>query len=122
MNPLTFQSTLQKQKSYVNQLQKLIQAHPDLRIVPMVDTEILAGEEHMSWMGGWGSAEIEHIYVADERVYFKSQDEEELGETIFFHLEENNPAWSRDYILEQTEEQEKDIPWEKVIIVNITLP
>lgn len=32
------------------------------------------------WLGSWGEAEIDDIYIDDERVYFFSQDEEELIE------------------------------------------
>ena len=115
-------TTLQKQKERLDTLFSLINKHPELRIVPMVATEIIADDGFSSWMAGWGKAEIEHIYVADERIYFKSEDEDEIGENIFFHLEENNPSWSKEYVLEQTELKEKEIPWEEVIVVHITLP
>ncbi|MGF7045747.1 hypothetical protein J2T13_000207 [Paenibacillus sp. DS2015] len=105
----------------INELLKLIQENPDLPIVPMVDGD-LGGDDFGYYMGKWGKAEIDEVYHEDERIYFRSDDEEELEEKIYFRLESENPAWSDSYSEEKAKEAMAEIEWEKVITVNIGLP
>ena len=67
------------QQERISELIKLIQQNPSLKIVPMVDSE-LGGDDFSYYMGAWGKAEIDEVYHEDERIYFRSYDEEELGE------------------------------------------
>lgn len=99
----------------------LIQQNPELPIVPMTAGE-LGGDDFAYWMGSWGNAAIDEVYHEDERIYFKSQDEDELEEQIFNRLESYNPAWSDTYLQEKTTEEYETIKWKKVITVKIELP
>lgn len=109
-----------KQKN-INELLKLIQENPELSIVPMVDNE-LGGDDFSYYMGKWGKASVDEVYHRDERIYFRSDDEEELHEHYFDQLALNNPAWSATYLDEKTIEKINEIEWEKVITVRIELP
>ena len=109
------------QQERISELIKLIQQNPSLKIVPMVDSE-LGGDDFSYYMGKWGKAEIDEVYHEDERIYFRSYDEEELGEQIFGRLESSNPAWDSPYLEERTKEELDEIKWGKAIDVKIDLP
>jgi hypothetical protein len=116
---------IEKQQSNIETLLKLIKENPDLEIMPMVDYEVCASDDFSRWLGSWGTAKVDEYYVPDfdeERIYFKSMDEDELSDKIFDRLEENNPSWSDSYLEEQTEKMLSEIQWEKIITVNINTP
>jgi hypothetical protein len=112
----------EKQTSNIKGLLKLIKENPTLEIVPMVDNEVCGGDDFGSWMGSWGKGAIDEVYHQDDRIYFRSTDEDEISENIFNHLEDCNPSWSDSYLEEKTEEKEKEVEWEKVIVVRINTP
>ncbi len=124
---------IEKQKSNVDHLFNLIKANPKLKIVPMVSSEIVGGDDFSSWLGEWGSARIDYIHQPDwndkrrildpERIYFHSDDEEFIKEMIYDYFEKSNPAWSDTYIEEQmNDEYQNYLEWEEVIVVNINYP
>lgn len=76
------ENTKQDSKENVAELLNLIKENPDLPIVPMVDSEIVASDEHTNWLGSFGKAEIDYVWDNGERIYFKSNDEEDLLERI----------------------------------------
>lgn len=121
-----------KQQLNIETLMELIKENPELDIVPMVANEVCAGDDFSSWLGSWGSAEIDYVHMPDwndehrildaERIYFKSTDEDDIKERLFDYFEAGNPAWSDDYIEEKLEEKYRELDWEKVITVYIGLP
>jgi argininosuccinate synthase len=113
---------IKKQQERFDGLLQLIKENPDLKIVPMVCQEVCAGDDFAYWMGKWGKAEIDEIYHEDERIYFRSIDEDELGDDIFNNLEEDNPHWSDSYLEEQTDKELSKINWKNAIVVKIELP
>lgn len=116
------------QKTNIEILLELIKQNPDLDIVPMVDGE-LGGDDWSYWMGKWGKAEVDEVYHEDERIYFKSTDEDELvekqGDNIY---DEEYPGSKQltdeenEDITKKAENYVKNLPWEKVITVKIELP
>lgn len=116
---------IERQQSNIEKLVELVKEYPDLEIVPMVDYEVCASNDFSRWMGSWGTPKIDEFHVPDfdeERIYFKSMDEEKLGDKLFDHLELNNPHWSDEYLQEETDKRLAEIKWEKVIVVNINIP
>lgn len=107
------------QKENVQSLLNLIKENPELKIVPMVDTEIVADDGYSSWLGSFGKAEIDHIWNSGERIFFKSQDEEELVQNILDEI----PLEIDDATAERTANDiVEKYEWEKVIVVWIGLP
>lgn len=45
-------------------LLELIKAHPELPIVPMVDSEIVCDEGYARWLGSWGAASVTKYLVS----------------------------------------------------------
>lgn len=107
------------QKENVQSLLNLIKENPELKIVPMVDTEIVADDGYSSWLGSFGKAEIDHIWNSGERIFFKSLDEEELVQNtldeIPLEIDDATAEITANDIVEKYE-------WEKVIVVWIGLP
>lgn len=79
--------TVEKQKEMVSELLQLIKENPELRIVPMVDTEAVGGDEFGWWLSRWGKASVEAIYSHDERCYIRSEDEDSLIEDLCESME-----------------------------------
>ena len=107
----------------INNLITLIKENPDLPIVPMVNSEVVA-EDYGYWMGKWGNCQITEYYSGRERVHFKDDDEEnvlmdlcdfdwcfavEKGTDIYYLSEED---WDNLY---------QGVPWTKCIVVYITI-
>lgn len=102
----------------VRNLLALIEAHPELPVVPMVDAEI-CGDDYGTYMGTWGSSRVDEYLIAGDLVLFKSDDdvidvlERALNEDDFNGLPENDEECRPVY---------NALPWKKAIIVNITTP
>lgn len=112
------------QKENVNHLLQLIKDNPDLEILPMVSTDIIASDDFNSWMGQWGSAEIDEYYCSDERIYFKSEDFDELVDEFmdnnYLELEYKNLT---DEEFEKVANDAVDkYEWVKAIVVHIVTP
>lgn len=115
-------------KEKIENLLTLIKENPDLRIVPMVDADII-GEDFGWYMGVWGSAMIDYFvhgadtdFLTEERVYFYENDRDDVEEEIEEAIYANLPTVSEDDLQQEVKKEMKEIKWEKVIAVNITTP
>lgn len=103
-------------------LLELIQENPSLPIVPMVDAEIVAGDDFGRWMGAWGCARVDEYLIPPqdyEPMIFKSDDD------VFDTLEKCLPEAEFDALPESESECRPvydALPWIKAIIVDIDLP
>jgi hypothetical protein len=71
---------IEKQQENIRTLLVLVHENPDLRIIPMVDTECVVDDCCAWWVSSWGKATIEEIYFnyKQEKVYIKAQDYDSL--------------------------------------------
>ena len=97
------------------ELFRLMQAHPDLPIVPMVDSEIVADDCCSWWVGHWGYATVTEYVMGDERIFFKDDDED----AVLDGIEEYRSVWE-DWPDEKITETFNSLPWVKCIVVYIT--
>lgn len=109
----------EKEKQYREELFKLMQENPDLPVVPMVDSDIVA-DDCGHWLGAWGSSEIGEYLLGEERVFFRENDdpselERVLSDKFGYDVIE---SWSD----EEWEKAYAELPWIKAIIVYINLP
>jgi len=111
---------LEAQKENVQGLLQIIAENPDLPIVPMVNSELVAEDYFAWWIGSWGRASIEEIYQDDERAYIRSRDEEMLIDDALYWLEDKAATEEEAYELAKKEVEGYD--WKKVIAVRIELP
>lgn len=111
--------TRKKSVENLSNLVKLMNENPELEIVPMVDSEIVASDEHAYWMGRWGAAEIGEYRCADGRVYFKEHDFDELVEDFIDSNYEFYENLSDDELEKLAEKKINNLEWTKAIVVNI---
>lgn len=111
---------LEKQKERLKELFQLIKENPDLPILPMVNSEIVADDGYARWTASWGSAYVGEYYITDEAVHFKESDDwgeveevlsSEYGYTVYESMDD-----------EAALSTYNNLPWIKAIIVNIDLP
>jgi len=106
-------------KQKLKNLIKTAKENPELRIVPLVDSECIISNDYNIWVAKWGETEIEEIYEEDDRIYIKSKDCDEL---IQKQIEQNNNIndkydWEKEY--KKAEKIIEGYEWQKVIVVNI---
>jgi hypothetical protein len=97
----------------IQNLLNLIKENPELKIVPMVNYEIVAGDDCSYWMTSFGKCEVTKIYNDDERIWFEDDFDDLVDKFI-----ENNYC----EVEIEAEEIVKNYNWEKVIVVYIELP
>lgn len=110
----------EKEKCYRDELFKLMRENPELPVVPMVDSEIVADDGYARWMGAWGSASIGEYFVGEERIYFRDDSDPCEVEGLLYELYSCEEYGAMDD--KQEAEVYADVPWIKAIIVDINLP
>ena len=112
--------TREKERENREELFRLMQEHPELPILPIVDGCIIA-DEGGYWLGAWGSAQVDEYVIAERsgRILFKGDGdvfctlEEYLGYDEFEALPEKESECRSRY---------DSLPWIKAIVVFINLP
>lgn len=98
----------------VKRLLELIKENPDLPIVPLVDSDVVADDSCNSWLGEWGRAEVTEYVMGRERIWFKDDDPEDvLSNMKGYDFWENLPD-------EKVDSEFEALPWIKCIVVYIT--
>lgn len=105
-----------------NKLIKLIQDNPDLPVVPMVDSEVVA-DDGGYWMGKWGHCKVTEYYLGRERVHFRDDDEEDVLGDLVGCKYSCDPQGRDIYELsdEEWDKLYKSVPWVKCIAVYVTI-
>lgn len=101
---------------------KMIEENPELPIVPMVSSEVVAEDSYSWWMGKWGRCEVTDFYAGREAIHFRDDDEEDvLNDMVGCRY--GHDIDGRDiYELSDKEWEElyAAIPWTRCIAVYIT--
>lgn len=101
----------------LEQLFDLIEAHPELPVVPMVDSEIVADNFCSRWLGSFGASKIVRYWAGEDRYYF--YDEDDIEDVINDH----DCIYDEDDLTEERAiEIYRALPWVECIAVNIDLP
>ena len=104
------------------QFLELIKENPELPIVPMVDSEVVADDCYSWWLAAWGRSEVTEYYLGRDAVHFKDDDEEDVLSDMVGCNYDCTPD-GRDITEISDEEWDalyKSIPWVKCIAVYIT--
>ncbi|MCD8198228.1 MAG: hypothetical protein LUE24_13870 [Lachnospiraceae bacterium] len=110
------------QQEYSQELFRLIRGNPDLPIVPMVDSEIVADDGYQWWMGSWGKAEVAKYYLGIDRVHFYEPDDWNEVDGTLYDAREMDAVVRPDMDDNTIKEAYEALPWTEAIIVYITLP
>lgn len=112
--------TSEKERKNREELLRLMQEHPELPIVPMVDSDIVA-DDGGYWLGSWGSAQVDEYIIADRTEQFLFKSDDDVFDTLERHL-----SYEEFEALPETEAECRpyydNLPWIKAIIVYINLP
>lgn len=110
---------IELQQEKAKHLFNLIKENPELEIMPMVNSEIVVSDDWSYWVGSWGDAEVDEYWCNDERIYFRSQDEDELTENVMCdEIDENIDDKEAERL---AEEIVKNYNWKKAIVVKIEM-
>ena len=101
---------------------KLIEENPDLPVVPMVDSEVVA-DDGGYWLGKWGRCEVTEYYNGREYIHFRDDDDEDVLNDMAGCKYSHDPLGRDIYDLtdEEWDALYKSIPWTKCIVVYITV-
>lgn len=108
------------QQENIKELIRLSTGNPSLKIIPMVNYEVVVDDGHCYWTGSWEEPRIDEVYVSDERIYFKSNDVEDLEQDYIDNYE--GDFQTLEQIHKWAENEVANLPWEKVIVVYINTP
>lgn len=111
---------IERQQTNVTHLMELIKENPVLRIMPIVYTDIVTSDDFAWWMGGWGKAELIEIYIGEERIYLRDDEDELIDEVAV--LIQDIEGLTEEESYQKAETEVKNYPWEQIIAVRITLP
>lgn len=113
--------TSERERKNREELFRLMAENPDLPVVAMVDSEIVADDGYSRWMGSWGSCYIGEYIIGEERLHFREEDDfEEIEEALT-----DGVVIYEDFETMSDEEAKgayDSLPWIKAIIVDIDLP
>ena len=100
---------------------KLIEENPDLPVVPMVDSEVVA-DDGGYWLGKWGRCSVTEYYEGREYIHFRDDDEEDVLNDLvgckYGHDSQGRDIY--DLTGEEWDALYKSVPWIKCIVVYIT--
>lgn len=101
----------------IEKLIKLVKENPDLPVIPMVETEVVAEDTYPRWMASFGDCRVGDFYMSEEKVYTdKNNLVEDLVENEYFDLDKpDEEIW-------RIAERQANKLMTKAIIVNIDLP
>lgn len=105
------------QNRKLNELLDLMIANPDLPVIPMVGTDVVADDSFGHWMGSWYHARIDEYLTTAERILFKdSEDEDEVVEKMLGYDEYEKMTDA------EVKAAYNALPWRTAIIVYIETP
>lgn len=111
----------EQEKENREKLFRLMQENPELPVVAMVDSEVVADTGYGRWTGVFGYVYIAEYVIGLTRIHFREEDdpsavEYAVRDVLDYRLRENI----------KTEKQEleayRKLPWTKAIIVDIDVP
>jgi len=110
--------------SKIEELLKLMQENPDLPIIPMVASEIVAEDSCSYWIGSWGRCELTEYYIGREYAHFKDEDVEDVLRDMagckYGETKDGKDIW--DLSEKEQDELFASLPWVKAIVVYIESP
>ena len=110
--------------SKIEELLRLMRENPDLPIIPMVWSEIVAEESSSYWIGSWDRCELTEYYIGREHVHFKDDDAEDILTDMvgceYGETKDGKDIW--DLSDKEWNELFASLPWVKAIVVYIESP
>lgn len=107
----------------MNELLKSVKENQHLKVVPMVDRDIVADDSYSYWQGSIGACFVDEIHNDGERVWFRKADNIELEEHFFNKICNERVIFKPEEELDEIARKRiAKLSWEKVIVLKIELP
>lgn len=107
-----------KQSEKLTQLLELMQANPELPVIPCVDGDVVGGDEYYCWLGSWGESAVQEFIIGKERTYYREDDICEMNDVLY---ERYDPELVDNMTDEETRAAYNALPWKKAIFVDVHL-
>lgn len=104
-----------KQSEKLTQLLELMQANPELPVIPCVDGDVVSGDEYYCWLGSWGESAVQEFVIGRERTYYREDDISEMNDVLCEHYD---PELVDNMTEEETRAAYNALPWKKAIFVD----
>lgn len=104
-----------KQSEKLEELLKLMQANPELPVIPCVDGDVVGGDDCYCWLGTWGASGIQEYIIGNERTYYREDDISEMNDPLY---ERYDPELVDNMTEEETRAAYNALPWKKAIFVD----
>ena len=95
---------------------ELMQANPELPVIPCVDGDVVGGDEYYCWLGSWGESAVQEFIIGKERTYYREEDICEMNDVLY---ERYDPELVDNMTDEETRAAYNALPWKKAIFVNV---
>jgi hypothetical protein len=105
-----------KQSEKLTQLLELMQANPELPVIPCVDGDVVGGDEYYCWLGSWGESAVQEFVIGRERTYYREDDISEMNDVLCEHYD---PELVDNMTEEETRAAYNALPWKKAIFVDV---
>lgn len=105
-----------KQSEKLEELLKLMQANPELPVIPCVDGDVVGGDDCYCWLGTWGESGIQEYIIGNERTYYREDDISEMNDPLY---ERYDPELVDNMTEEETRAAYNALPWKKAIFVDV---
>lgn len=76
-----------KQSEKLTNLLELMQANPELPVIPCVDGDVVSGDEYYCWLGSWGESAVQEFVIGRERTYYREDDISEMNDVLCEHYD-----------------------------------
>lgn len=76
-----------KQSEKLTQLLELMQANPELPVIPCVDGDVVSGDEYYCWLGSWGESAVQEFVIGRERTYYREDGISEMNDVLCEHYD-----------------------------------
>ena len=113
----------ENQNKRTAELLQLIRENPELPVVPMVNSEVIADDSHAWWLGEFGMCSIDSYYSDNdaERVWLKADDEEDMldkwADDHYDEIKDMSNADAEAYVNKHGGEWINSLPWIRAIVV-----
>lgn len=103
--------------TFAQELQRAMLQNPTLPVIPMIHTNVVAGDDNAYWQGRFGAVSVIEYFEADGKAYFLDDDNVEDAVAA---------AYGKEYAEAQPEPKlvrlYAGLPWQKAVIVFVNEP
>ena len=108
-------------REQTNTLRNMLTSYPDLPLIPLVDSDVVASDEFTNWLGSISDVRLEQVLSKDEELFILSIDEERLRERAI--LESGyDLIWTDEQLEDYAVKEVAAYDWKYAIVIWIDTP